>query len=49
MAGLIQKGVFKEVIRDEVPDVASGLGDRFFVAIKEINTNENTFKAIFVV
>jgi hypothetical protein len=47
--GLMTRGTWKVVLRDEMPAGANLMSDRFKLAIKNVSTNEETFKAIFVV
>ena len=47
--GLLKKGSFKVVIREEVSNNSNILGGRFILAIKSTNTSEENYKARFVV
>lgn len=47
--GLIDKGTYEVVFREEVPDNANILGGRFVLAIKNKDTAQELFKARFVV
>lgn len=47
--GLINRGTWKAVMKDEVPDNANVMGGRFVLAIKDGGTDREVFKARFVV
>lgn len=47
--GLVRKGTWKVVIKEEVPPDANVLNGRFFITIKDIETNEPIHKARYVV
>lgn len=49
IAGLIDKGTFEVVVREEVPDGANILGGRMVLSIKNKGSDEEVFKARFVV
>ena len=49
LAGLIDQGVFKVVIEEELPDDPNVLVARFILCIKDINTGNEKFKARFIV
>jgi Reverse transcriptase (RNA-dependent DNA polymerase) len=47
--GLLKRGTWKVVMRDEMPAGGNLMSGRFVLAIKNLNTNEEMFKARFVV
>ena len=47
--GLIKRGTWKIVAKDEVPDNANVLGGRFVLTIKDSGTNKEVYKARYVV
>lgn len=47
--GLIERGVFKLILKEEVPPKANILGTRMILAIKNKNTDQELFKARLVV
>lgn len=47
--GLISRGTWKLVLRDDVPKNANILGGRFVLTIKDAETDKPIFKAIYVV
>lgn len=49
LAGLAERGFYEVVFREDVPPDANVLGDRFVLAIKNANTQEEVYKARFVV
>lgn len=49
LEGLARRGVFEIVFRDEVPENSNILGGRFVLAIKNKETDEEVYKARFVV
>ena len=49
LEGLIEKGTWKIVCKSEVPENANILGGRFVLAIKDEETNDEVWKARFVV
>ena len=49
LAGLIDQGVFKVVIEEELRDDPNVLGAWFILCIKDINTGNEKFKARFIV
>lgn len=49
LAGFAERGVYKVVCREDVPTGANILGGRFILAIKNVNTDEEVYKARFVV
>ena len=49
MAGLVERGVYEVVCKGDVPSDANVLGGRFVLAIKNIGTKEELYKARFVV
>lgn len=49
LAGLAKRGVYKVVCKEDVPPGANVLGGRFVLAIKNVNTDEEVYKARFVV
>lgn len=49
MDGLLRRGTWKVVLRDEVPSGANILGGRFVMSIKDTETDEPVYKARYVV
>jgi len=49
LAGLAKRGVFKIVWKEEIPDNANVLGSRFVLSIKNKDSDEEIYKARFVV
>jgi Reverse transcriptase (RNA-dependent DNA polymerase) len=49
MKGLLDKGVFEIVLRDDIPPGANTLSDRYVLAIKDGGTSKERYKARFVV
>ena len=47
--GLMEKGIWKVVLRYEVPDNANILNVRLFLAIKDSGTNKEVWEARYVV
>ena len=47
--GLIKRGTWKIVKKDEVPQNANVLGGRFVLTIKDSGTNKEVYKARYVV
>ncbi len=46
--GLMKRGTFKIVLKEEVPENANILGGRLLLVIKDVNTGEERYKARFV-
>ncbi len=49
ITGLLDRGTFKIILRDEVPKGANVVGGRFVLAIKEEGTEDERYRARFVV
>lgn len=49
LAGLAKRGVFEVVCREDVPKDANIMGSRFVLAIKNVGSGEEVYKARFVV
>ena len=47
--GLLERGTFKIVVREEIPNNPNILGGRFVLAVKNPSTKEEVYKARFVV
>jgi hypothetical protein len=49
MKGLLEKGVFEIILRDDIPEGANTLGGRYVLALKDVGTEKERWKARFVV
>lgn len=49
LSGLAERGVYEIVCREDVPDDANVLGGRFVLAIMNADTDDEVYKARFVV
>lgn len=47
--GFVDKGTFKIIDRDDIEIQANILGGRFLLAVKNVETNDPTYKDRFVV
>jgi Reverse transcriptase (RNA-dependent DNA polymerase) len=49
IAGLIEKGTWRVVVRSELPDGANVMGGRFVLTVKDAGTEREVHKARYVV
>lgn len=49
LVGLIERSVFRVVVKDDIEDVANMLGSRFILYIKATNADEEKYKVRLIV